>query len=84
MVLAALGSLFLLAGDSAVQIDPTALRSRPTLGYLFLVLAVVLVAVTPLIRPLTLALRWIRMGDYRFAAAALGVVAIMIIAALLK
>lgn len=82
--LAAIGSLLLLAGGNAVQIDPASLGSSPTLGHVCLVLAVVLVAVTPLLRPLALTFRWIRMGDYRFATAALGVVTIMIIAALFK
>lgn len=84
MALAAAGSLLLFAGGVSLQIDPAASSSRPALGYFMVGLAVLVVAATPLLRPLALSVRWIRMGDYRFAAAAFGVVTIMIIAAVIK
>ncbi|RIK07428.1 MAG: hypothetical protein DCC49_10250 [Acidobacteria bacterium] len=84
MVLSATGSLLLLGGGTAVQIDPANPGFKPTLGYFCVAVALVLVASTPLVRPLALGLRWLRMGDYRFAAAAIGVVAVMLLAAILK
>lgn len=84
MAFATTGTLLLLVSGNSVPVEPATPGSKPPLGYSFLVFAVALVTVTPLIRPLLLALRWIRLGDYRFAAAGVGVVTIMVIAALAK
>lgn len=81
----ALGGLLLaFTTDGGTDIAPRTGGGGASAAAVMLEASVLVVIVIPLMRPVGLAVRWARMRDFRFAAAAAGVVVVMITALLLK
>jgi uncharacterized membrane protein len=77
-VLLIIGSLLeLLTGAPADAVRATQLLSDPRIGDRVLMLGVLVLALTPILQVLVLLVGWIRVHDYRYAAVAGGVIALL-------
>jgi uncharacterized membrane protein len=77
-VLLIIGSLLeLLTGAPADAVRATQLLSDPRIGDRVLMLGVLVLALTPILQVLVLLVGWIRVHDYRYAAVAAGVIALL-------